>query len=341
MMVKIIIKKILLLFFSLSLMVYAQESAQVGTSMANFLKIGVGSRATAMGGAFVAMTDDASATFWNPGGLALLDKNEAMFQSTNWIADTDLYFLAVAIPLGDLGTFGATIYSFSSGDMEETTIEQPDGTGRLFSASDFSMGLTYARTFTEQFSVGFTIKYISESLSRESASAIAFDIGSVFKTDILNGMRIGLALTNLGGTMKLEGPDLNVTHDLAAGLPTNRFVDASLGTQEWQLPLLFRIGLGTYIIKNENTSLSVEAAFNDSRDYATRYNVGSEFMIAIVGEQKVALRIGYLGNYDEADLTAGIGLLVALAGFDFKFDYAYADMNRLGNAHRYTLSILF
>ena len=311
---KIIIKKILLLLFSISLMVYAQESDQRGTSMANFLKIGVGSRSAAMGDAFVAMTDDASATYWNPGGLALVEKNEVMFQSTNWIADTYLYYLSLAIPFGDLGTIGASVYSFDSGDMEETTVEQPDGTGRLFSATDFLIGLSYARTFTENFSVGFTVKYISEKLSRETASAIAFDIGSVFKTDILNGMRIGLVLSNLGGTMKLEGPDLNVSHDINTGLPTNKFVNASLGTQDWQMPLLFRIGLGTYVIKNENTSLSVEAAFNDSRDYETRYNLGSEFIIAIVGEQRVALRMGYLGNYDEAGLTAGLGLLLNLAG---------------------------
>jgi hypothetical protein len=340
-MMRKIIKKILLLIFSLSLMVSAQESSQVGTSMANFLKIGVGSRATAMGGAFVAMTNDASATFWNPGGLALVKKNEAMFQSTSWIANTDLYYLSVAIPFGELGTIGANIYSFNSGDMEETTVNQPDGTGRMFTANDFSIGLSYARSFTERFSVGFTVKYISENLSRETASAVAIDIGSVFITDIFNGMRIGLALTNLGGTMKLEGPDLNVSHDINVGLPTNKFVDASLGTREWQLPLLFRIGIGTYVIKNENTSLSVEGAFNDSRDYATRYNAGSEFIMRIVGEQKAAVRIGYLGNYDEAGFTAGAGLYLALAGFDFKLDYAYADMNRLGNAHRYTLSILF
>jgi len=338
---KTIIKKILLLFFSISLMVYAQESNQVGTSMANFLKIGVGSRATAMGEAYVALASDASSAFWNPGGLALVEKNEAMFQSTNWIANTNLYYLSIALQFEDWGTFGASVYSFSSGDMQETTVSQPDGTGRLFSASNFSLGLSYAKSFTQQFSVGFSVKYITENLSRESASAIAFDIGSVFKTEILGGMRIGLALSNLGGSMKLEGPDLNVSHDINTGLPTNKFVDASLGTQEWQLPLLFRVGLGTYILNNENTSLSVEAAFNDSRDYAARYNVGSEFIMTVLGEQKIALRVGYLGNYDEAGLTAGAGLLVALAGFDFKFDYAYADMNRLGYAHRYTLSILF
>ncbi|MFZ1290043.1 MAG: PorV/PorQ family protein, partial [Melioribacteraceae bacterium] len=243
--------------------------------MANFLKIGAGSRASAMGDAFVAMTDDASATYWNPGGLVLVEKNEAMFQSTSWMANTSLYYLAVAVPFGELGTLGANIYSFNSGDMEETTVQQPDGTGRQFSAGNFSMGLSFARKFTDRFSVGFTVKYISENLSRETASAFAFDIGSVFKTDILNGMRIGLALSNLGGAMKLGGPDLNVRHDINTGLPTNKFVNASLGTQEWQLPLLFRIGLGTYVIKNENTSWSVEGAINDSRDYAVRYNMGT------------------------------------------------------------------
>lgn len=338
---KKIINKTLLLFFSISLIVYAQEADQVGTSMANFLKIDVGSRASALGGAFVAMTNDASAAFWNPGGLVFVEKNEVMFQSTNWIADTKLYYMSLAVPFEDLGTIGASIYSFDSGDMEETTVNQPDGTGRMFSASDFSIGLSYARKFTEQFSVGFTVKYISENLSREKASAFAFDIGSVFKTDILNGMRIGLALTNLGSAMKLEGPDLNVRHDINTGLPTNKFVDATLATQEWQLPLLFRVGLGTYIIKNENLSLSAEAAFNDSRDFATRYNIGSELIFNILDGQSVALRIGYLGNYDEAGITAGAGFIFTLAGFNFKFDYAYADMNRLDNVQRYTLSILF
>ncbi|MFZ1289905.1 MAG: hypothetical protein WAR79_07435, partial [Melioribacteraceae bacterium] len=71
------------------------------------------------------------------------------------------------------------------------------------------------------------------------------------------------------------------------------------------------------------------------------YNMGTEFLLRIVGDQRVALRMGYLANYDESGLTAGAGLFINLAGFDFKFDYAYADLNILGNAHRYTLSILF
>jgi len=319
----------------------AQESSQVGTSMANFLKIGVGPRATAMGDALVAMTDDASALYWNPGGLGRVRKNELLMQSTAWIGDTKLYFLGIVFPLGDFGTLGASVDYFTSGDMEETTIQQPDGTGRTFSTHDLALGVSYAKRLTDRFSVGVTVKYVSESLSRETAEAVAFDIGSVYTTSFLNEMKLGIALSNLGGSMKVDGPDLIVSHDVAPDVPTNKSVDASLATQSWDLPLTFRIGVGTFVYKTEASSLSLEAGVNDTRDFQPRYNLGSELTVRVVGEQKVMLRLGYKGNYDEEGLTAGGGIVVNLSGFDFKMDYGYASFSRLGNVHRYAVSILF
>ncbi len=337
-------RKILLVLVILLLAGYtmqAQETSQVGTSMANFLKIGVGPRAIGMGEAFIAMANDASAIYWNPAGIGSLQKNEVLAQTTNWIADTKLYFLGLAFPFGDYGTLGASVYAFSSGDMEETTLSQPEGTGKFFSASDFALSVSYAKSLTDRFLVGLTVKYINESLSRETADAFAFDIGSIFTTSFLNDMKIGIALSNLGTPMKLDGPDLIVSHDIAPGVPTNKLVDASLATQSWDLPLTFRIGVGSYIINNEDASVSLEAAVNDTRDYLPRYNIGSELTLNIIGNQKVLLRAGYKGNYDEEGLTFGGGLFLNLASFDFKLDYAFADFNRLGNTHRYAVSILF
>ena len=331
----------LLVFLLIGYTVQAQETSQVGTSMANFLKIGVGPRAIGMGEAFAAMANDASAIYWNPAGLGSLTKNEVLAQTTNWIADTKLYFLGLALSFGDYGTLGASVYSFSSGEMEETTLDQPDGTGKFFSAGDFALSVSYAKSLTDRFLVGLTVKYINESLSRETADAFAFDIGSIFTTNFLNDMKIGIALSNLGTSMKLDGPDLTVSHDIAPGVPTNKLVDASLATQSWDLPLTFRIGIGSYIINNENTSVSLEADVNDTRDYLPRYNVGTELALKIIGNQKVMLRAGYKGNYDEEGLTLGGGLFLNLASFDFKLDYAFADFNRLGNTHRYAVSILF
>ena len=75
--------------------------------------------------------------------------------------------------------------------MEETTIWEPEGTGRLFNTYDFAAGLTFARQITERFSAGITVKYISERLDRVDASTIAIDIGSVFVTNFL-GVKFGL-----------------------------------------------------------------------------------------------------------------------------------------------------
>lgn len=327
-----------ILFTGLS---YAQQTDQAGTSMANFLKIGVGPRAVAMGDAFVAMANDASSLYWNPAGIAEIQKNEIFVQTTSWIADTKLYFLGAAVPLGSFGIIGASVYSFSSGEMDETTLAQPDGTGRSFDAGNLAIGISYARTLTDRFSVGFTFKYINESLSRETADGFAFDIGSTFTTNFLNNMKLGITLSNLGSQMELSGPDLLVDYDVAPDIPTNKTTSARLGTQSWDLPLIFRIGIGTYIINNETTSLSVELGVNDTRDYEPRYNSGAELIYSFTGSQKLMLRAGYKGNYDEEGLTAGAGLLLNLAGFDFKFDYAFADYNRLENVHRYSISILF
>ena len=331
----------LILCFSVTVSLYAQGTEQVGTSMANFLKIGVGPRAIAMGDAFVALTDDANSLYWNPAGIARINKNEILIQTTKWVAETNLYYLGLALPMGDLGTFGASFYNFSSGDMEETTLRQPDGTGRTFSTSNLALGVTYSKALTDRFSVGFSLKYITETLSRESATAYAFDIGSIFTTNFLNEMKLGIALSNLGTTMELNGPDLIVDYDVAPDVPTNKTVNASLGTQAWDLPLTFRIGMGTYIVNNDNNSLSVEVDLNDTRDYQTRYNIGSEYTVKLIGEQKVSIRAGYKGNYDEEGLTFGGGLFLNLANYDFKFDYAFADVNRLGTVHRYSISILF
>lgn len=322
-------------------MIYGQESSQVGTSMANFLKIGAGARATAFGDAYVAIASDASATYWNPGGLGFLSRTEALFQSTSWIAGTDLYFLSIGIPVGNWGVFGASVYSFTSGDIEETTLIQPEGTGRLVSASDIAIGVSYARQLTDRFSAGMTIKYIKEQLSRESASTVAFDVGSIFITNFLHEMRIGISMSNLGGKMRLDGPDLIRSHDLAPDLPTNKYVDASLSTQDWDIPLTFWIGVATDMFKTDKSSLTIAAAVNDSRDYDLRYNYGAEYGFEVTKDQKVFARVGYKDNYDEEGLTVGGGLSISLVGYKFRADYAYVDTGRLGNSHRYSLGIVF
>jgi len=305
------------LFISVFLMVsltiaYGQEKTlnQVGTSMANFLKIGVGARASSMGGAFVALSDDISCLYWNPGGLGTLKKNEVLFQTTNWILDSKLYFVGASYHLANIGVLGISFYSFSSGDIEETTLDYPDGTGKIFTASDYSAGLTL-----------------------EKASTIGLDVGSVFVTDFLNNLRIGFALSNLGGRMQLEGVDLAFQHK-----PGIKSYQAQLATEPWDIPLLFRFGLATNLIDMKNLRLTISSEVMDSRDFIHRISFGSELAF----NEMMYLRSGYKYNYDEMNLTFGGGLKLSVpSGKGLRIDYSYGDFVILNNYQQLSIILEF
>lgn len=315
----------------------AQDSElnQVGTSMANFLKVGVGARATAMGDAYVALSNDASALYWNPGGIGSLVDKEILFQVTDWLQDSKFYFLGVVFPVQGVGVIGASIYSFSSGDIEETTIYEPDGTGRSYTASDISIGLTYSRQITDRFSAGLTVKYISEQLDRETASTVAIDLGSVFVTNILNDLRIGFSLSNLGGRMQLSGTGLNFQYNEE---PSTKYSAAQLLTEQWDIPLLFRFGLATDVLKHDLYKLTVSTEIMDSRDFIHRISAGAELSV----KDMFFIRSGYRQNYDETKLTFGGGVNFPIPpGIDLSVDYAYGDFGVFDTTQRFSIIFKF
>jgi hypothetical protein len=299
--------------------------------MANFLKIEVGARAAAMGGAYVALADDISSLYWNPGGLGTLQSNEILIQTTNWILDTKMNFVGIGYQLGNFGVLGLSINSFSSGDIQETTILEPEGTESTYSASDIAAGISFGRQITDRFSAGLTLKYVSEQISTERASTVAIDIGSVFRTNFLNDMRIGFALSNLGGRMQMDGSGLMIRHIVDPGA---KQAPATLFTEPWDIPLLFRFGLATDIIKAENLRLTVASEIMDSRDFVDRFSMGGEIA---VGEM-LFLRGGYKTRYDEISLTLGAGLNLSLqSGLGLRIDYAYVDYGIFESTERYSL----
>jgi len=125
-----IIKSLILLLIAIGF-VQAGEITKKGTNAAQFLKIGVGARASAMGESYVAEANDASAMFWNPAGLAGVSNNELMFVQTNWIADMTYDFAALVMPFDNLGTFGIYYQGLSMNDMKVRTEYAPEGTGEI------------------------------------------------------------------------------------------------------------------------------------------------------------------------------------------------------------------
>lgn len=334
----------LLAIFVLSTCLVVQGTAQVtkvGTTAAKFLSIPVGARAVGMGGAFVAVANDASALYWNPSGIALLNQAEAIFSHSEWIADINFNYGAITVPVTGFGTVGISFTSLSLSEMERTTVQQPDGTGEFFSAGSFAIGVSYARNLTDWFSIGGTVKYVNEHIWNSSAVGMGVDVGTLFSTPF-HGVKFGATISNFGTKLKIGGEDLLVQKDISEDNGNNPNINANLTTDEFDLPLLLRIGVAYEPIVTENQQLTLVVDAAHPNDNSESINLGAEY----VGLNKLlALRGGYkaLGARDsEEEFTVGGGLNYMIQeGLRVKFDYAFEKFGRLDNIHKFTVGILF
>lgn len=338
--IKIITILIAIVFISVNLL---SQVSKVGTTAAAFLEIGPGSVATSMGGAFVSVANDATALYWNPSGIADFTNNEVTIFHANWIASTYFDYAALVIPLGEVGNLGFSFTSFTMADEMVRTVNLPEGTGEFFSAGDIAVGLSYARKLTDRFAIGFTVKYIQETIWHESASAIAIDAGTIFRTDLFNGLTIGASISNFGTQMKLNGSDIRTFARVNPTLlGSNDQVPYNIELDSWDLPFLFQIGISTNIIKNDDYRFLVSVdALHPNNNYESM-NIGGQFSF----RDFLFIRGGFRNLFltdSEGGLTLGVGVNSKLLFSDdfVSFDYAYRNFGRLDNVHTLSVDIKF
>ena len=171
---------------------FAQNVTKVGTTSAKFLAIPVGARATSMGTAFVSVADDATATYWNPGALDMINRTEVYISHSEWFGGLSFDFGSLVYPLGLNGSFGTVGISYTSMRMPEeqvTTVDDPEGEfSGTFDAGSYAIGISYSKSLTDRFAIGGTAKLINETIYNSKASGLALDIGTFYKTP-LKGIR--------------------------------------------------------------------------------------------------------------------------------------------------------
>ncbi len=288
---------------------------KVGTFDGQFLKIGVGARAAGMGGAFVAVADDATALYWNAAGIARVDPDKSEFSFNHAIWPADLQFTQAGYVFHVKrfpGAFGVSARSLRMNPMEETTAFQPNGTGQTFDAGMMTFGLSYARSFTDKFSAGGTINFIHEGLAEFSQQTYAVDLGTLYDVGAL-GMRIGMAISNIGSQVT--------------------FIQ-----REARIPGIFRVGTSMNLLQTGDQRLLGSFEFSHPPDNSERVNVGAEYSF----QKYLFVRGGYNMNYDAEGLAGGLGfhIPVSVAG-QADVDYAFTDMKDLGAAHRISIKFLF
>jgi len=340
---KTLIKLTLLLFIVVgnTFSQAVKDVSKKGTVAAPFLSISQGAKATAMGSAFVSISDDASAIYWNPAGLAKLQGSGAMFDRTSWFADVNYNFVSGYINLGDMGTLGLSFTSSEYGDMKVTTIERPEGTGELFSATDAVFALSYAMNLTDNFAIGFTPKIVYQSIWKMTASAIALDLGVQYVTPF-DGIVLGMSISNFGTKMRLSGTSNLVLLDLDKTTSGNNDkIPGNIQTDDWALPLNFRVGLGySFNITDENKVTVALDALHPSDNFES-INVGAEYGY----NDFLFLRGGYKSLFlesTEESFALGFGVKQALLNnLALKFDYAYQNFGRLTNIQKFTVGVVF
>ena len=320
---------------------FVTNVSKVGTTAAPFLEIEVGARAIGMGGAFVAVANDATALYWNPAGIARLPRNEVSLIHTEWLAGINYDFAGIVMPLGRYGALGASIISLSMEEMEVRTVFYPEGTGERFDAGDMAAGLSYAISLTDRFSIGGNVKYIQQQIWHMKAFAFALDIGTLFTTQF-DGLTIGMSITNFGNKMRLEGKDTQIYHDIdPVKYGNNEKIIAHLDTDRWPLPLIFRVGLSYDLLKGKTNRLTLATDALHPNDNTECINLGLEYAMM----DFVYLRAGYKSLFQrdtEEGFTAGAGVKLGLiANVNLKADYAYADFGVLDNTQRFSLAIGF
>jgi len=329
-------KKKIIPFLFLLTGICSAQSPNLGTSGAQFLNIPVGARYAALGGAVVGMNDDAESVFWNPAGLAKINKNTVEFSYMRWFDIFDINSAVAAFYQDGIGTIAVSALIMSMDKEEITTESEPNGTGRYYDAKDIAIGITYARFLTDRFCVGITGKYIQQRIWNETANGFAFDLGSQYRLDFQN-LTIAMKVSNFGSDMQYDGDDLNITYDKDSSIPLNRLTPARLVTDTYPLPLSFQVGVAMDIFSSDFVKAKGEIDAVHPNDNSEHLLFGTEVSFF----DRLYFRGGYKLHYDDESFTLGVGANLPMGDIKVKFDYSYSAFDILTSVNRITVGIEF
>lgn len=333
--------KLLYLFISSLLMLQLNiAQSKTGTTIGQFLLIEPSGKISAMGNAGVATYDEALSSYYNPAALGYIASSSVQFSHNAWYADITNDYFAASFHVTDVSSLALSISTLNSGEIAVRTVEQPMGTGEQYTVSDYSIGIGYGQKITDRFSAGIQISYVQESIWHSSLSVFSINFGTLYKiTD--DGLLLGASISNFGARGKYNGRDLRIRYDFdATRNGDNSSLPAEFITDEFSLPIVFRVGFSYPVKLDESNELHFVAdAFHPS-DNSESISFGGEYKFM----NTFALRAGYQHLFQtdsELGLTLGGGILWDIANYVIHIDYSSNEHKRLGNTQRMTIGMEF
>ena len=303
----------------------------------NFLLVGISPRACALGEAFTCIGTGSESMFYNPAGLTVMESDFNIdINYTQWIADINYLGGGVAWNLGTYGVVGLNLLTIDYGVINGTSLipesqesNYPLGyidNGPVSNVGAYSVGLSYAKAISQEFSIGGNIKIAGQNLGQNSwggntkdnnATKLVFDAGVRYNTGFKDFI-FGMSIRNFSTNIKRE-------------------------EIEEQLPLLFSFGASINLLKVVNEELAKDSKlvfaidFLHPNNYSERVNLGMEYHFLGM----ISLRGGYQTNRDLASWSGGIGLNTSISNYDLEVNYSYSRFKYFDSVSRVSLVFSF
>ncbi len=327
------------------------ETAKRGQTGFKFLSESIDARASAMGGAVTSSSMGSSMSmFYNPASMARMDGDfSAGFGIMSYIVDIQYNAASVAYRPGS-GNYGVVGLSFMNVDYGGEffgTVRAENDQGYVetgeYSPTALAIGLGYARSFTDRFSVGTHIKYTQQDLgsfakarSEDAPTALDDGTAATFEDYVLNTIAV----------------DFGVLYDtgfesLSIAMNIRNFSRELVYERErFELPLTFQIGVSMDVIDltaldpNMHSFLvSVDA--QRPRDFAEHVKVGGEYTVMNIFSLRGGLGRAFVGDDHAEGFSLGAGLKYDASGIGFGVDYAYTDFGVFDTVQRFAVNLTF
>ncbi|MBL7963590.1 MAG: PorV/PorQ family protein [Flavobacteriales bacterium] len=314
---------------------------RAGSAGATQLLINPWARSSGWGLANTASLKGVESMFGNVAGLAHTRKTEVLFTNTRWLEGSGVTINSGGIGqrLGESGVLGVSATVMGFGDIQQQSVDKPEGGFGTFSPTMSNIGLAYAKEFSNSIYAGLLVRVVSEAIANVRAQGICFDAGIHYVTGPNDNAHFGIALKNVGPPMQFSGDGLSVQGLIVSGSDQLTLEQRS---ERFELPSMLNIGGAYDFTFTEHHKLTAAANFASNSFTHDQFNLGVEYGF----RRMLYLRAGFLWEKNitsaadrstvftgpsaglSVDLPFGADKLSAIA-----FDYGYRATNPFNGVH--------
>jgi hypothetical protein len=332
--------------------VMAGNPDRIGQAGALQLNINGWGRTAGSGWSGVSTATGLEAMFFNLGGLAYSEKTELNLTSSQWLRGTDITInnFGFSQKLNNDGVFAISISSFNLGDIQITTVDQPDGTLGTYNPRQSNLTFGYSKRFTESISGGVAVKAFSEALPNLRSQGVAMDAGILYVTSSNaddkfkeNNVRFGVSIRNIGPDAVYRGDGLSIK----LVNPNNNDLETTVyqRSAKFNMPTSVNIS-AAYDIRLDKNDITYFHKLTPSLTFTNNAFARNQFTGAVNWAYKDILEIrgGFVyeeGIFDYIQRTnAHTGLVAGLSftppskgASQFAFDFGYRHSNPFGGTY--------